>query len=458
VTASSATLTGNRDEPSGATAYAWYVSVVFAVFYALSFVDRQVIAILVSPMKSELELSDLQISYLGGLSFVTFYVLFGLVMGRLVDTYNRKRILWVSIVIWTFATTLSAGASRFWQLLILRMGVGLGESVLGPCTYSMLADMFPRHRLATAISVACTGAAVGAGLAYLGGAVALGWATDLAGTDGYVELPLIGMYAPWRVVFLAVGIPGLLLSAILLTIREPRRGGVHASASPAKTAAVPVSEVFAYACAHWRVYAFLYLGIGFVSINVYGGGLWDIVFFERRYGWSPARSGIYYGFVVVIAQMIGSLCGGLVADYLSKKRSRDMKVAVLAAGAFICIGFRAAYPFMPSFETALMLIAPAVFLTAAPFGILAAAVQLVSPVNMRGQMSALYALVQGMVGMGVGPTLVAFFTEEVFRDLNKIGHSLAITGTIAQSIATVLFLLAVKPYRDAVERDKPSVT
>jgi MFS family permease len=145
--ASTVSLTSQFDPPR----YAWYVAVVFALFFALSFTDRQIIGVLVEPMKVALALTDVQMGLIGGLSFAIFFVSFGLPIGRLSDRYNRKRIIVVGILTWSAATILCSFAKGFWELLVLRMGVGFGEAALAPCAYSILADIFPRNRLGTAL-------------------------------------------------------------------------------------------------------------------------------------------------------------------------------------------------------------------------------------------------------------------------------------------------------------------
>ena len=155
-----AILNDKADEEARVSWYSWYVAIIFAIFFVFSFVDRQIIGVIVEPMKADLILSDLQLSYIGGLSFVIFYTVFGIPIGRMADTYNRKWMILIGVVLWTSATVLCAYANSYWQLIVLRMGVGLGEAALAPCAYSILADMFPRKRLALAISICTMGGCI----------------------------------------------------------------------------------------------------------------------------------------------------------------------------------------------------------------------------------------------------------------------------------------------------------
>jgi len=166
-------------------------------------------------MRAALMLTDVQIGLIGGLSFALFFVSFGLPIGRLSDRYNRKRMIVTGIIVWSTSTVLCSFANGFWELLTLRMGVGLGEATLAPCAYSILADIFPRNRLGMALSICTMAGSLGMGLAYSGGATLLHFATAAANVHGVVSLPLVGDLAPWRIVFLGVGLPGIVLSVLL---------------------------------------------------------------------------------------------------------------------------------------------------------------------------------------------------------------------------------------------------
>lgn len=421
------------------SAYAWYVAIVFAIFFVFSFVDRQIIGILVPDMKGDLGLSDVQLSYIGGLSFVIFYTVFGIPMGRLADTYNRKWLIIFGVVAWTLATAACSLADEYWELLILRMGVGIGEAALAPCAYSILADIFPRHRLTLAISICTMGGAFGFGFAFLGGAAVLGWANGLVGDPGFINVPFFGDLTPWRIVFLAVGLPGLAFTAFLFTIREPTRRG-QSNTVP------PLSEVVKFMRRHWLALTAIYVGMGFLNVGSYGAAFWDITFFHRSYGWPPEQSGIFYGITATLGQFTGALIAGIVTDRLSRTASVDPKMKILMLIAFASIWLRLLYPLMPNSTMALTLILPLHVLTGAPFGIAAAALQILAPARMRGQITAVYFFAQSIIGLGLGPTLVAFLTEYMFQDLSMLRYSLLISGGAALALSTGIFYIGRKPY------------
>ncbi|MEO6153838.1 MAG: MFS transporter [Croceibacterium sp.] len=214
---------------SGVPAYSWYALGVLFVVYLVNFVDRQILSILANDIKADLGLTDAQLGFLYGTAFAIFYALFGIPLGRLADRWNRTRLLAIWLTLWSSMTMLSGLARGSTGLAIARIGVGVGEATASPCAYSLIADWFPRHLRATALAIYSSGLFVGSGLSLLfGGAIAQSWN---AAWPGGGPLGLVG----WQAAFLAVGLPGLLLALLVLTLREPARGS-HAGlpdASPA---------------------------------------------------------------------------------------------------------------------------------------------------------------------------------------------------------------------------------
>jgi MFS family permease len=199
--------------------YAWYVTAFLTVSFALAYIDRQVIALLVGPIKADLGLNDVEVSLLGGFAFVLFYTIMGIPLGRLTDRTNRVRLIAVGIFFWSLMTMTCGLARSFTQLFLARVGVGVGEATLSPAALSIIADYFPPKKLGTATSVYLTGSWIGTGLAFiLGGAV-----IDFVGDVDSVSMWILGDVKPWQLVFIVVGAPGTLLSLLTLTVREPHR-------------------------------------------------------------------------------------------------------------------------------------------------------------------------------------------------------------------------------------------
>lgn len=210
---------GDGEAPVESDAYRYYVLGVLMTVYALNFIDRQLITILAPDLKRDLGISDSDFGFLYGTAFGVFYAVFGIPLGKLSDHWSRVRLLAIGLALWSAMTALSGLAKNFGQLGAARIGVGVGEATASPCAYSLISDYFPPHRRALAISVYSAGIYVGGGISlYFGSSIASEWNVHFAGREAPFDL--VG----WQVAFLAMGMPGLLLSLLVLTLREPPRG------------------------------------------------------------------------------------------------------------------------------------------------------------------------------------------------------------------------------------------
>ena len=432
--------------------YAWYVAVLMMFFYVLSFMDRQIIAVLIDPIKADLGLSDVQISLLGGLSFVLFYSTTGIFIGRLADSLNRPLLIAAGVFIWSLTTALSGLASKFWQLLILRMGVGLGESALLPSTLSLLADYFPPKRLATPTSVFLLGAPIGIGLSFAAGGYLLGVAQDITAADGWEDVVFIGGSAAWKLVLLFLGVLGMLMTLGLLSVREPRNMSAaaveKAQKSKAKAAdAASLAEVKHYAKQHWVAISALYFGMSLISLAAYSQGFWDITFLARTYDKDPATVSFGYGMVQLFGGLSGMLFAGIVADRLSKRGVQAASVIMVIIGAAIATPFSFIYPLVGSSSSALFFMVIAIFGSNMGFACAASAIQRMFPGNMLGLAAGIYFFISNAVGIGIGPTAVAAITDYVFKDPEMIRYSLAAVGGVSRALAFVLVLAGLGAYR-----------
>ena len=209
---------------------------ILMLAYVLSFVDRQILNLLVEPIRRDLDITDTHMSLLMGFSFAVFYTICGVPIGRLADRKSRRGIIAIGVLVWSLMTALCGTAKTFWHFLVFRIGVGVGEAALSPSAYSLIADSFPPKLRGTAMSVYSMGIYIGSGLAFLLG----GLVVKFASAQGDVELPVLGMVRPWQLIFLVLGAAGVLFAAVLLLIREPSRKGVGAGVE------VPLSEVAGY--------------------------------------------------------------------------------------------------------------------------------------------------------------------------------------------------------------------
>jgi len=427
--------------PSGA--YAWYVVAVLMTVYIFSFVDRQLLALLVKPIKADLGLSDTQMSYLLGFSFALFYTLLGVPLGRLADTRSRRTLIAAGLGLWSVMTLGCGLAHRYWQLFLARMGVGVGEATLSPAAYSLIADYFPPRRLALAISVYGMGIYLGAGIAYaLGGTI-----VSRLIAHGGLTLPIVGTLRAWQAAFIMVGLPGLLFAGMLYTVREPLRRGLKGA--PASVA--PVGEVIRYFRTHWAAITCHNLGFALLSFVGWANFSWIPAFFQRTYGWTAAETGWRYGGVIFVFGSLGILAGGFLADCLAARGYRDARVRAGVAAALINCPFALLYPLMPNGASALVLVAPTTFAVAMAFGTAPAAIQEMMPNTMRGQASAVYLFAINFIGLGGAPTAVAWCTDYLFQDEHCLGYSLALVGFPACVLSAVVLAAGLRPFRRALE-------
>ena len=217
---------GSNAEQQSVPAYSWYALSVLVLVYVLNFVDRQILSILANDIKADLQLSDADLGFLYGTAFAVFYALFGIPLGRLADSWHRVRLMSIGLALWSFMTALSGFAKNGAQITAARIGVGVGEATASPSAYSLISDYFPPRLRATALSIYSSGLYLGGGLSLLiGGLIVERW--NAAYPDGG-PLGLAG----WQAAFVAVGLPGLLLAIWVLTLREPKRGGMEGLESP----------------------------------------------------------------------------------------------------------------------------------------------------------------------------------------------------------------------------------
>jgi MFS family permease len=438
-------LKSTESEPS--LRYAWYVVFILMVCYALSFVDRQILSLLVGPMKRDLALSDTRIGLLQGLAFALFYGLMGLPLGRLADTRNRRNVIIVGVVLWSFLTGACSAARSFWSLFLARMGVGVGEATLSPSAFSLISDYFPKEKLGGALSVYSMGIFIGSGLALIAG----GSVVDAVTRMPAVTLPLLGAVAPWRLTFLIVGAPGLAIALLLCTVREPvRRQLLRASnGAPAR---LRFREVVVELGMRWESVIAISVGMVFQSMGTYAFVAWAPAFLQRIHGWSAGQSGRALGLIVLVFGCLGMSAGGRLCDHWQKKGvvEAPLRVALVSA-----IGSGILFAFAMTAKQAgwtMLLAAPALVFLALPIGSSYAAIQLIFPNQVRGQVSALFLLILNLGGLSLGPLLPGLLNDYVFRNEKMIGPSLAITISAASALMLITFRAAYRPYRIDYER------
>ena len=442
-----------EEEPYPPSGYAWYVVGVLTFIYVFSFIDRQILNLLVRPIRRDLGITEVQMSLLMGFSFAVFYTFFGIPMGRLADSRSRRTVIAVGFVVWSAMTAGCGLARNFVQMLLLRMGVGVGEAALSPAAYSLITDYFPPKRRATAISFYSMGIYIGSGLAFIVGGIVAG----IASAQETWDLPVVGATRPWQVVFFIVGLPGVLLALLMYTVREPIRRGIRSvkgADGKTRVAQVPMDQVASYLSKNWKTFLCHNVGFALLSFSSYGSSAWIPTFLVRNHGWTEAKAGQVYGLVVGIASTLGVYAGGRLADWMAERGRQDatMRVGLIVAVAWFPFGM--VYPLLSDANWAVALIVPSAFLASAPFGVAPAAIQQMMPNAMRGQASAIYLFVVNLIGLGVGPYAVAASTQYLFKDDMAVRYSLLLVATLAHVVAAILLWGGIKPFLRSLEMCK----
>ena len=412
---------------------------VLLLSYALAYLDRQIINLLVEPLKADLGVSDVEVSFLQGAAFVTFYTLCGLPIGFLVDRFPRRPIIFLGIFIWSLFSAASGLAQSYDQLLLARFGVGAGEAALLPAAYSMIGDAVSRERLSRAISVFSLGAIAGGALALTAGGYLVKEATDLGG----IILPLLGAVAPWQMVFLATGAVGVPASFLIFLVPEPKRK-VTASQHVGETGAVS-----AHLSQHRRFYFFHIAGFSLMCLVMAGNAAWQPAYMQRTFGWNIAQVGAILGVIHMAGGIAGMLGSGFLADYLQAKSYRDAHLRLyLFAMPVMAVAAVAAFS---SGILPIAIVGLTILSVAGPFiAVAASGLALATPANRRGIASGIFLFSYNLLGFGAGPTLVAWLSTHIAADGHAIGTALTLTFVGAAPIIMLFFFLGLGPMRFAV--------
>jgi MFS family permease len=430
-------------EPWPRPAQAWYAVSVFALSLLVNMLDRGILTLLVQPIKRDLHLSDFQMGLLMGFAFVLFYLLLGLPIARLVDSKSRRTIIAIGISIWSFMTAACGLARNFLQLFLCRVAVGSGESCTGPATFSMLADLFPREKLPRAIAVLNFGFYAGNGLALMIG----GTLTQIFASLPPTTLPVLGTIRGWQLTFFAVGLPGLMVAALMGTVPEPKRRGVAPqNLNGARLKPLPIREVVRYMSDHASTYVPMFVGMGVQAVMMFGIGSWGPAFYIRTFHWTPAKFGFVQGLIALTVMPLGAFVGSLIAEHFAKKGHDDANMRAVLWASILPVPGYILFPLMPNAFLAVSISIYSLFVASWVGGPINAALQSITPNQMRGQVTALFLLVFNVVGYGLGPTIVAMFTDMVFHSEAQIGRSLAATVAILAPIGILMMALARKPY------------
>lgn len=427
-----------RNRPMARSRYGWYVVAVLLVAYTLSYIDRTILTLLVEPIKRDLGLSDTQISLLHGLAFAIFYTALGIPIARLADRASRRNIIAIGVAVWSLMTAVCGLARTFTQLFLARIGVGVGEAALSPAAYSMIADSFPEQRLGRALGVYSSAIYAGAGCALLAGGAVAGAVTGLPA----LEVPLLGRVHAWQLMFFIVGLPGLLVAAWVATLREPaRQRPAGGQASAGAVVAHLGRHRFAFTA---HIGGFTLLAIVF---NIFVA--WMPSYLLRAFDWTIRDAAFALGAGMLLFGTSGIISGGIMADRWRRGGALDATMRVGVVSGVGLVPFTLTATTLASPWLAVALFAPLMFFSAFAFGAAVTGLQVITPPHMRAQVSAVFLFVVNLVGIGVGPTLVALLTDRVFADPLRVGESLAWIGTLSAAAGAALIAAGLGAFRAA---------
>ena len=418
--------------------------VVMTLAQVFAFIDRQIPAMLVEPIKQDFNLNDSQIALLGGAAFSIFYAIMALPIGYAVDRYKRVNVLGTGIFVWSLMTTLAGLANSFGRLFGARIGVAVGEAVMAPVSVSLVSDYFPQNKQGKPMGIITAGVYIGIGATLIGGGYLIDYLTDIGG----ITIPGIGYFKPWQATFLVVGIPGILISFAAFMLHEPRRLGL--AQTPEKD---PKSiNIFSHLIKNKSTLIPMFAGLIFMALIFYSFTFWAPSMMVRTHGLSLTEVGFSLGIITIISSILGTISSGAVVDYLRSKGRTD---APIRTAMFACIFAMPAICLAPLVENvvaAWMLIGVYLFFISsfAPIGLLA--VSGVSSNEVKGQMAAVHAFLMMAFGLSLGPQITAFFTDFILQDESKLGLAVSLTGGLVLPIAAVCFWMSLKRYRKAYDQ------
>jgi MFS family permease len=417
---------------------AWGMVVLLMAAYVFSYTDRVILSILVEPIKADLELSDGQIGLLLGPAFAIFYATMGLPFGWLADRYRRTWIIGAGFLAWSIATFASGLTRNFGQLFAARMSVGVGEATLSPCAMSLIADSFPKERRGRPIALYTMGIVIGSSIAFLIGAFVLGW-TKRAELP---ELPFLGVVEPWQLVFIVIGLLGVLPALAFFFMREPKRLIGQSIDETLKGA--NMIDVLRYVGTHWKTYA-TFMSLVCLMTTVAYAGFWNPSMFERTFGWSGEKYSLINGIVTLPVGVAVYTLSGWLSDKWMGAGQRDAPLIIMIIGTLILTPLYALTPLMPDGTSAF------VVLTIGGVGMMmmtavsVTALLGITPAKIRGQMVALYYMTMSLFGLFIGPTAVGLLSQHVFGE-DHLNYALATVPVIIGVVPILLIPVTRRLY------------
>jgi MFS family permease len=421
-----------RDDPVP-PARAWFAVGILFALTILSYLDRSIIALMIEPIKADLQITDIQISLLQGLAFALFYAVASVPMGWLADHFPRPMIIFCGASIWSLATAACGLSRSFAQLFVARIAVGAGEATLSPAAYALTADLFPPRKLSFALGVLAAGAAVGGALAFVVGGLVVSWAETVP--------PIFGLRS-WQLVFVIVGLPGLLVAPFVFLIK-----GVPKAKSESPNPLAPAPHYGKWLMKNLGFILPLSLGVGFQCVVAIGVAAWTPSYLGRHFGLAVANIGLTVGLVQGIGGVIGFAGGGWLVDKLVARGVRaphstylTVCAALMTIVGVTAFGLGVSLPVLFVMLGFLHLLMPVT-------GPALAQLQMFTPHMYRARTVALFMLIFNLVGMIIGPSSVALYTERVLGGPEHVGTGIALTVLTFGPLACVCLWISSRGAR-----------
>ena len=425
---------------------AWYGVVILTLAYILSFLDRQLLSLVVTDVKSDLDLTDSQVSIILGFAFALFYTTMGIPIGRLADKKSRRTIIGIGITVWCFMTAVTGIVKTYAQLFIARIGVGVGEATLSPSALSIISDYFPKEKRGTAMGFFNMGVSVGSGIALILGGQIVAYFADFPP----IILPLVGQIYEWQALFIFIGIPGLLVALLMSTIKEPSRKGkmtvVNESGSSSEE--ISIKDTIRFIYQRKEAYGWLFLSMACSVLIGYAFLSWLPTMYIRSYNIGIPTITLWLGVAFLIGGPFGATMSGWLGDKLYKKYNNSSHVMLFAYSMIILTVAAVLVPLMPNYQTATLMFIPQIVTAAGQTALAPVAMINITPNQLRGQVTAVYFFVISMTGYTLGPTSVALITDFIFKDESLIMYSMSIVSLVVGLIGIYAGFKSLNYFRE----------
>lgn len=408
-------------KPLPSRGYAWYTVILLTVVYVFSYIDRSILGLLVEPIKSDLGLNDTQISLLLGPAFALFYTTLSVPLGWLADRWKRNMIVGIGVILWSAATIACGLARNFAQLFTARIMVGVGEASLSPCALPMITDSFPPEKRGKPIAVYSAALSLGASIAALTGASVIIWSKS-AGT---IELPLLGVLAPWQFAFVVVGAPGLLLGILMFFLRDPARQGQIGLVTDRKAG---FRDALAYLRADWKLFGGFVAMACSMTIVAYSQG-WLAAMFDRTWGWPAEKYAVWNGIMSLALGPATVFFTGWLVDRMHARGVHDAPMRLVIGTTLIMLPSYGLAPLMPNGELAFLMLAINIIGIAGLTATSSITLMSITAGEVRSQVTALYYVIISVTGLFLGPTTVGVLSDLVVGPEN-IRYAVALVAAI----------------------------